>query len=142
MVDLFITALVPFFAIWLYEISNWIALVEQGYRASLTLAGWLPLGVAGTTTGSLSPLTKVIQVAVAIGILFPLGKLFSKIGLLIAETFILSTVGVYLASLYWESLFMLSVFPMVLHVGIFVAGACILQLLLLRRFCRFEPQVD
>jgi hypothetical protein len=122
-VDLIAAALVPFLTIWLYEIANWVVLAVQGARVSLSTVGWLPLGVAGVTSGGLSPLTKVFQIALAVGLLLPLWKLFSKARLWIADAFIISSVGIFLASAYWEMLSILTVLPMAIHTGIFIVGA-------------------
>jgi hypothetical protein len=135
-VDLTVSVLVPFLALWVYEIANLIALAAQGDGVSLSVAGLIPLGVAGVSQGALSPLTKILQVAMATSLILPLGAMFSKKGLIIAETVVLSTVGVYLASSYWEMLSLLTVVPMTLHTGIFIAGTCTLALVLARELDR------
>jgi len=135
-VDLTVSVLVPFLALWVYEISNLIALASQGDGVSLTLSGLIPLGVAGVSQGALSPLTKILQIAMATGLILPFGIIFSKKGLIIAETVILSTLGVYLASSYWEMLSLLTEVPMALHTGIFIAGTCAVVLVLARELDR------
>jgi hypothetical protein len=50
-VDLVAAALVPFLSIWLYEACNWVVLAVQGYSVSVSTVGWLPLGVAGVSSG-------------------------------------------------------------------------------------------
>jgi hypothetical protein len=120
--DLIVSAFVPFLAIWLYEMTNWMVLALQGYGVSLSMAGWIPLGVSAVTSSGPSLLTKVAQLAVAIGLLLPLKKLFSSARLPLAEALIVSSVGIYLASTYWEMLSLLAVLPLAIHVGIFIAG--------------------
>jgi hypothetical protein len=93
-VDLVVSVLVPFLAVWVYEISNLIVMAAQGASVSLSMAGWIPLGVVGVSQGGLSPLTKVLQVVVATSVLVPVWALFSRTRLLVAETFLLSTVGI------------------------------------------------
>jgi hypothetical protein len=129
--DLAVSALVPFLALWIYEISNLVVLVTQGARVSLSVAGWIPLGVSGVSQGGLSPLTKVLQVVMATGLLLPLGTLFSREKLLIARTIVVSSVGVYLASGYWEILSLLTVVPMAVHTLVFVGGTSALSIILL-----------
>lgn len=113
-------------------------MAAQGASVSLSMAGWIPLGVAGVSQGALSPFTKIIQVAMATCLILPLGAMFSKKGLIIAESVVLSTVGIYLASSYWEMLSLLTVVPMALHTGIFIAGTCTLALVLARELDRLH----
>jgi hypothetical protein len=127
-----VSASVPFLAVWLYEVSNLIVLAGQGYGVSLSMAGWLPLGVAGVSSGGISLLTKGLQIIVAVGLILPLGFVFSRSRLLVAETFVVSTVGIYLASAYWELLSILTVVPVALHTGLFIAGTSVLVVVLLR----------
>jgi hypothetical protein len=130
--DLALAAMVPFLSVWFYEISNLIVLAEQGYSVAISMFGLLPLGVAGVSTGVLSPATKVIQVVLALVPLLVLAKLFSKADLRIAEAFAISFVGVYFASMYWEMLSLLTTLPMAVHIGVFVVGTGCLSAFLLR----------
>ena len=129
--DMVASASTPLLAVWLYEIANSIVLLVQGCTVTLSTAGLLPLGVAGVSSGGLSPFTKALQVLVAVIFMLPVGVFFSQKRLVIAETFVLSTVGIYLASAYWEMLSVLSGIPMVVHIGLFVAGADALTITLL-----------
>jgi hypothetical protein len=99
-----------------------MALTLQGYGVSLSMAGWIPLGVSAVTSTGPSPLTKVVQLAVAIGLLLPLKKLFSSARLPLAEALIVSSAGICLASTYWEMLSLLTVLPIAFHIGVFIAG--------------------
>jgi hypothetical protein len=122
--DLVVASFVPFLGIWLYEIGNWFALGIQGYDVSLSTAGWIPLGVSAVTSGMASPLTKGIQVVAAVGALMILRTLLSRSRLMIAEALVLSTMGIFLASVYWEMLSLLTFIPMAIHVGVFLFGTC------------------
>jgi len=119
-------------AIWAYEISNLIVLAVQGVSVSLAMAGWIPIGVGGVSQGGVSPLTKVLQIALATGLLVPAWALFSKARLVVAETFVLSTLAIYLASAYWEMLSLLTILPMAVHESLFVAGTGVITIVLLR----------
>jgi hypothetical protein len=130
--EIALTAVLPFLAIWVYEISNMVAILVQGGQASLTVAGWIPVGVTGVSQGALSPLTKVVQILLATSLLAPLFALFSRAGFLVAKSFLLATAGTFVASTYWELLSQLTVEPMTVHVGIFLAGTAVLSFLLLR----------
>jgi hypothetical protein len=141
LVDSMVSAFVPFLAIWLYESSNLVVLAEQGYSVTFSMVGLLPLGVAGASTGGLSPATKAIQVVLALVPLVIFAKLLSKADLRIAEAFAISFVGVYFASIYWEMLSLLTMLPMAGHIAIFVVGTGCLSSTLLRvtRFDRPKP---
>ncbi len=132
LVDLLLSASVPLLAIWLYEFSNWLVLAQQGFTVSFSMAEWLPLGVAGASTGVLSPATKVLQVALALIPMVIFARVLSRAELRGAEAFAVSFVGVYLASSYWEMLSLLTTLPMVDHIGAFVLGTGGLSALLLR----------
>lgn len=135
-IDVTVSTSVPFLAVWLYEISNVIVLTAQGFSVSLSTDGLLPLGVAGVSSGEPSPFTKGLQIGFAIVMLLPAWFAFSKKRLIISESFVLSTVGVYLASAYWEMLSLVSAFPMMVHVGLFIAGTSAIALALHRGMSR------
>jgi hypothetical protein len=120
-------------SIWLYEIANWLVLAAQGYAVSLSTVGWIPLGVSAVTSAGLSPVTKLFQMTVAIGLLLPLRALLSTKRLILAEALTLSSVGIFLASGYWEMLSLLTAIPMTLHVGLFITGASAMAFVLLRQ---------
>jgi hypothetical protein len=134
--DFILSASVPFLALWIYEISNFAVLAAQGSSVSLSMNGLLPLGVAGVSSVGLSPLTKILQVALAIAFILPLGAAFSKQRLFISMASVLSSVGIYLASAYWEMLSLLSTIPMSVHVGVFIAGTSAIAVILLRSLSR------
>jgi hypothetical protein len=137
MVDLAVSASIPILGVWLYELSNLVVLASQGCSVSLSMLGWIPLGVAGVSTGSLSPVSKLAQVTLASVPLAVFGKLLSKVDLRMAEAFSISFVGVYFASMYWEMLSLLTTLPMVVHAGVFVTGTgCLLAFLL--RMVKFD----
>ena len=122
-IDLVASATVPLLVIWVYEGANWVAMEAQGYPAALTVSGWLPLGVAAVTSGSISPLTKVIQVGIAIAFLVPFGALFGRMGFFVSRTLVVSAAGVFIATFYWEALSSANALPVYLHTVIFVGGA-------------------
>jgi hypothetical protein len=132
-VDLVASALVPLLGVWTYEFSNLIVLAAQGVSVSFSMAGWIPLGVAGVSQNGLSPLTKVLQIALATGLLVPIWALFSKARLLAAETFLLSAVAIYLASAYWEMLSLLTIIPFAAHESLFVVGTGIVTITMLKK---------
>ena len=134
--DLAASALVPLVTIWVYEISNVAVLAAQGAQVTLSTAGLLPLGVAGIVQSGLSPLTKVFQVVLAVGAILPLVVAFSRSKLLIAETFVLSSLGVYVASIYWEMLSLLTTVPIAVHTTIFISGTSGLTVVILKKFGR------
>jgi hypothetical protein len=131
-VDLVVSASIPLLTLWLYEASNWVALTGQGYSVSFTMVGLLPLGVAGASTGAILPITKVIQLALAIGPLILGAKLLSRARLRVSEALAISFIGVYVASSYWEMLSLLDVLPMIVHVCVYISGTGLFSVLLLR----------
>jgi hypothetical protein len=137
--DLVVTALVPLVAVWLYELSNMAVLSAQGASVSLTVAGWVPVGVAGVSSAAPSPLTKMAQILLSTGSLLPLTVLFSKAKLFLARAFLLSTAGAFLASTYWELLSLLTVVPMAVHLGIFLVATASISFALLKGFMGPRP---
>jgi hypothetical protein len=123
--------ILPLLAIWLYEVSNMIVLMVQGVGVSLTTAGWVPVGVAGVSQATLSPLTKVAQVLLSAGLLSPLYVLFARARFLVAKSFLLATIAIFVASTYWELLSQIPYVPMTLHVGVFVMGTIAVSFLFL-----------
>jgi hypothetical protein len=136
-----VSALAPLVTVWAYEVSNLIVLVAQGATATLSLAGWIPLGVAAVSQVGLSPLTKLIQIVLATGMLLPIWAVLSRARLFVAKTFILAGVAIYLASAYWETLSLLTMIPMALHESLFIAGTgAIMASLLVMCSDRRSPQ--
>jgi len=131
-VDLLAAGGIPFLGIWLYELSNWIVLAPQGYAVTFSMAGWLPVGVAVVSSGGVSLLTKALQMVIATSLVLPLCFLFSRKGLVVARTLAVSTVGVYIASAYWEMLSALEAQSMALHTFVFVAGVSVMSLAVLK----------
>lgn len=121
--DLAASAALPFLAIWLYEGANWLAVEGQGYPVTLTVSGWLPLGVSVVSSGGISPLTKALQVVLAVSFLVPFGLLFGKAGLSVSKTLLVSMAGVFIASGYWEMLSAANTIPATVHTIIFAASA-------------------
>lgn len=143
--DLAVSAAVPFLAIWLYEGANWIAAAGQGDSVSFTISGLLPLGVAAVSTGGISPLTKVLQVVIAVSLLVPFAVIFGRMKFLVSRSLIVSTGGVFVASSYWEMLSTGSPTSATLHTIIFVAGAGAMSFITLwavDRQRRFNPALD
>jgi hypothetical protein len=135
-VDFAVSATIPLLGVWLYEISNFTVLAAQGYSVTISMSGWIPIGVAGASTGVLSPLTKIFQIAISVGLLIPLWTFFSKTRLIVAETLVITTASIYLASAYWEMLSTLASVPLPVHTGMFIAGTTAIALLMLRMFDR------
>ena len=121
--DLAASAAVPLIAIWLYEAANWASVVLQGHTATFTFSGLLPLGVATTSAGSISPLTKVLQVALALSLIYPFVQFFGRARLAVARTLAVSTAGVFVASAYWEMLPAAYALPETVHTTVFLVGA-------------------
>jgi hypothetical protein len=124
--------MLPLVAIWLYEICNVLVLSVQGDTVSLTMNGWIPLGVAGVSTGVLSPLTKFAQVALATGTMIPLVACLTRARLAVSRALSISLIGVFVASTYWEFLSQLKSVPMSLHIGIFLGVTASISFGLLR----------
>lgn len=129
--DIAVSALVPILTVWVYEVSNLAVLAAQGVQATLNVGGFLPLGVAGVVQSGLSPLTKVAQVVLATAFILPFGLAFSRYRLQTAKTLVIASVGVFVASTYWEMLSLLSSVPMEVHTVIFIGGTCAITMLLL-----------
>ena len=134
--DLAASAAVPFLAIWVYEVANWIAMACQGYPATLTVSGWLPIGVSAVSSAGVSPWTKALQVVLAISFLVPLGSLFGRARLSVSKALVVSTAGVFIASSYWEMLSAANPVPATLHTVMFAAGAGTMSFVTLWAFDR------
>ena len=132
--ELAIVAALPFLAVWVYEVSNMIALSIQGDQVSLTVAGWVPVGVAGVSQGALSPVTKVAQVLLCTSLLALPFSLLARARFLVAKSFVLTTIAAFAASTYWELLSQLTVLSMAAHTAIFLAGTVTVSYLLIREF--------
>ena len=122
---------VPFLGLWVYELSNWIVLAPQGLSVTFSMAGWLPVGVAAVSSGGVSLLSKGLQVVIATSLLLPLCVLLSKKKLVTAKTLAVSTLGIYLASAYWEMLSALDTIPMAYHTFVFATGVSVASLAML-----------
>jgi len=133
LLDVIASILVVLLALWVYEIANAIVLVCQGFSVSFNLMGPVPLGVAGSSIESLSPWTKILQVPIAMGLLLPAGVVLSKKELPAAKAFLIASLGIYLASVYWEALSSLSMVPMDIHTCLYLAGTGALTTVLLRK---------
>jgi hypothetical protein len=96
------------------------------------VVGILPLGVAGASTRAILPITKVIQLTLAMGPLVLGAKFLSRARLRVSEALAISFIGVYVASSYWEMLSLLNVLPMIVQVGVYISGTALLSVLLLR----------
>jgi hypothetical protein len=137
--DLTVATAVPFLSVWLYEISNLIVLAAEGCTVSITVAGLLPVGVAGVSVGVISPATKILQVAVSLGLILPSAVVFTRKRLFLSRASVALSASVFLASAYWELLSSLSVLSMVAHTDIFIAGTAILSLVFLWGVARPKP---
>lgn len=117
--------------VWAYELSNWVSLSAQGYYASVNFSGVLPTGVVAVSTLAPSPLTKLAQVALAASLFVPAAVGLARARLVVARAFAIATVGVIMASFYWEMLSSLTSVPLPVHEAVFFAltGAMAIPLL-------------
>jgi hypothetical protein len=113
--DILLSMTVVYFSVWLYEIGNWISLAIMGANPSLAWSGILPVGVVAFSTHSGSLLdAKLIQVGMSVGTIFILWVLTNG-RFPITSVTLAGSMGIYLASIYWEMLSLTSFVPMYFH---------------------------
>ncbi|MDA4127877.1 MAG: hypothetical protein OK422_00195 [Thaumarchaeota archaeon] len=138
LVDALLAAAVVYLSLWVYEVANWLSLTLAGVNASIVMGGWLPAGVLGVSTNSsLLAIAKPLQVFLSLSLAGFGFAVFRKHKLPVTRFVLLCTMSVYLASVYWELLSVLSFIPVTFHEGVFFAlSFATLNILLLanRRF--------
>src|SRR5205807_4893597 len=94
-----------YFAIWIYQLGNFIVLCSVATHASISFAGILPVGVSAVTSGQqLLPFAKPLQIVFSSGIMYVLLRALRSKSLPISTTLATATLSIYLASSYWEVL--------------------------------------
>lgn len=113
--DILLSLMALYFSVWLYEIGNWVSLVVVGANPSLAWSGILPIGVVALSTHSGLLDAKLLQVGISVATIFALWMLTNRRGLPITSLTLAGSMGVYLASVYWEMLSLTSFVPMYIH---------------------------
>ena len=141
LLDLALAALVLYASFWVYEFGNLSSLALSGARVSLDVSGFLPLGTIATSAdhAGLPPiLVKTIQVALSVSPMLLIANLARRGRLVILEGAAICVVSLFVASLYWESLSLLSRISMTEHELLYFALAVGLEAGLMRAM-KYSP---
>ncbi len=118
-------------SIWIYELSNYLALSLSGAHAFLVMQGSIPVGVMAASNGGnflVKPTQVLISTSILLAILLTMKGRRSPLSRL-------TTIGmasVFVASFYWEALDLLGVVPVAVHEAIFVTLICCIMYILSR----------
>jgi hypothetical protein len=127
--DVCIGSALVYFAIWIYELGNFIVLSSVATQASISFVGILPIGVSAVTSDQqLLPFAKPLQVVICSGIMFMILRAIRSKSLPISTTLATATLSIYLASSYWEVLSLVGPTSYFIHLGIFTSLALATQL--------------
>ncbi len=110
-VDLALAACVLYLVVWLYEAANYLVLSLSGGHATLVVKGILPAGTVAVGVGAYPEAAKLLQVAIAMGVLVPAyavlrGRFY------LAQIALLTVMASVLASFYWEYVALLAPIPL------------------------------
>jgi hypothetical protein len=112
LLDLALAALVLYASFWVYEFGNLSSLALSGAHVSLAVSGFLPVGTTAIfSTDHAGPppiLAKIIQVVLSVAPMLMIANLARRGRLVILEGATICVVSLFGASLYWESLSLLS----------------------------------
>ena len=128
-IDICIGLAMVYFAIWLYELSNFLVLSSVATQASISIVGILPIGVSAVAAnGQLLLLAKPLQVLICAGIMYLMMRAIRSKSLPISTTLASATLSIYLASSYWEVLSLVGPTSYLIHLGIFTSLALATQM--------------
>lgn len=116
--DVCLSLLFLYLGVWLYELGNYLALLLSGAQVTFVLSGVLPAGVVAVGGSSLPGVAKLLQVAVATGVLAPVYVVLRR-SLSFTPLALLTLMAIYLTSFYWEFLSLVGTLPLALHEGLF-----------------------
>ena len=119
-------------SVWIYEISNYLAMSLGGAQASLVIQGFLPVGVMAASANAGNFLVKSVQVLISVSILLALFVGIKGRATPLTRLTTIGMVSVFMASSYWEALDLLGVVPLAIHEAIFVALICCIMYILSR----------
>ena len=130
-VDIAFAVVLLYISYWVYELSNYIAYSLAGLSPTISIAGFLPPGVAAVV-GQGTLLVKIVQVLIACTV--PIAVLLvARVARLPAVALASITIlSIFIASFYWEFLSSGSSAPLDLHTIAFAAVAAISQYSILK----------
>ena len=124
-----------YFAVWIYELGNYVVLSTVATQASISFLGILPIGVSAVTSDQqLLPFAKPLQVLICSSIMFLMLRAVRSKSLPISTMLATATLSIYLASSYWEVLSLVGPISYEVHMTIFTSLALATQLGLSRFF--------
>ena len=135
LLDVSASLLCLYLSVWLYELGNWASLTTYGAKATLLWAGFFPAGVAAATSGGAAFTgAKELQVMICVGVTLVAFLMARKRGLSLTSVTLTGTMGIYVASMYWELLSITSFVPMVVHETIYIGLSAFAAVAFLRAF--------
>ncbi len=122
LLDIGAAVMLVYASVWIYEIGNYLSMAATGFKATIAMAGFMPVGAVGLLTRPTGlSLAKLIQVGLTAGLMSILYLKLKASRLSVTTLTSLATIGVYTGSIYWEFLSALSSIPMLVHQGVFTA---------------------
>lgn len=116
--DFALAGCVLYLSVWLYEAGNYLALSLSGAQATLVMNGILPVGVVAVGGSALPGMAKLLQVAVAMGVLVPAYAVLRR-SFSVTLLALITVMVTFLTSFYWEFLSLVGPLPLALHEAFF-----------------------
>jgi hypothetical protein len=132
LVDVVSSVTALYLSVWMYEIGNWVSLTISGARATILMVGILPRGVVGLPAGGTDfGCVKLIQIIICVEAAFVALMLVRRGNLPFTRVTIVSIVGIYITSAYWEMLSLTAFVPILLHESIYIGLSLVTSVVLL-----------
>jgi len=139
--DLLLAAVLLYSSFWVYEFGNYLALTLSGANAALAVSGILPVGtISVSTSHSWMPtvVAKLLQVAFSASPMLLIARRARSMRYPIVEGAAICVISLFGASLYWESLSLVSILSLGAHEILYVAAAIAVQFGLMRAM-KYSP---
>jgi len=136
-----LAAVVLYSSFWLYELANYLALTLSGASAGLAVSGVLPVGtISLSASHSWFPpvAVKLLQVACSVSPMLLVARRARSSRYSIVEGAAICVISLFGASLYWESLSLVSMLSLGAHEILYVAAAIAVQIGLMRAM-KYSP---
>lgn len=124
-----LAVLLVYAGVWVYEGLNYAVLLASGVQPTMVFSGVVPVGVAGSVSGSAAlAFAKPVQIALSSALMLWMFRRARAGGLVVSSTVSLATLSIYLASAYWELLPSLGYLSYETHMVVFTLLAIGAQL--------------
>ncbi|MDA4118808.1 MAG: hypothetical protein OK455_10765 [Thaumarchaeota archaeon] len=139
--DLLLAVLVLYASFWVYEIGNYLSLMLSGGNAALDVSGILPVGTTAVSTSHTwmpTALAKMIQVAFSVSLMLLVARRARRMHFSVLEGAAICVISLFGASLYWESLTLVSMLSLEAHEILYIAATVAVQFGLMRAM-KYSP---